>query len=58
LAIVLNGITPTGLKPPADAMGRVSAEPSWGQVLATTVKLRVQRLHPAGSVSIPGACTG
>jgi hypothetical protein len=27
----------------------ISAEPSWGQVLATTVKLRVQRLHPAGS---------
>lgn len=32
-------------------MGRVSAEPSWGRVLATTVKLQVQRLrrHPTGS---------
>jgi hypothetical protein len=28
---------------------RVSAEPSWGQVLATTVKLRVQRLQAGGS---------
>jgi hypothetical protein len=36
--------------PSADAVGRVSAEPSWGRVLATTVKLHVQRLrlHPNG----------
>ncbi len=32
----------------ADAVGPVSAEPSWGRVLATTVRLRVQRLHRAG----------
>ena len=30
-------------------MGRVSAEPSWGHVLATTVKLRAQRLRPGVS---------
>jgi hypothetical protein len=48
---VLNGMTPTGPMPSADAVGRVSAEPSWGRVLATTVKLHVQRLrrHPTGS---------
>ena len=44
-------MTPTGPMPSADAVGRVSAEPSWGRVLATTVKLHVQRLrlHPTGS---------
>ncbi len=34
-----------------DAVGPVSAEPSWGRVLASTIRLRVQRLHQAGSGS-------
>jgi hypothetical protein len=32
-------------------VGPVSAEPSWGRVLATTIRLRVQRLHRVGSGS-------
>jgi hypothetical protein len=31
-------------------VGQVSAEPSWGRVLATTITLWVRRLHPAGFV--------
>jgi len=32
-----------------DAARPVSAKPSWSRVLATTIRLRVQRLHRAGS---------
>ncbi len=32
-----------------DAAPPVSAKPSWSRVLATTIRLRVQRLHRAGS---------